>query len=93
MPGKKMGAPLRIPALTGDPVRDLIITIRADLELSQAKLGRLLKVSEGTVRHWEAGHWKPPEPEQSLIEQLAKKAKKRRTDQDPAKPKSTKTKN
>jgi putative transcriptional regulator len=67
---KKMGAPLRFPDPTGDPVRDRIINLRRKLNLSQAALGELVGVHNVTVAGWETGKSHPSGPALKLIERM-----------------------
>ena len=55
MSEKKMGAPLRFPALSGDPIRDRVIKLRRRLGISQAALGARLGVTDAAVGQWEKG--------------------------------------
>jgi DNA-binding transcriptional regulator YiaG len=73
MPVKKMGAPLKFPPPSGDPLRDKIIALRRGLNLSQEALGAKLGLSKQEVNMWEAGTRKPSGPALKLLEQLAKK--------------------
>lgn len=72
---KKMGAPPRFPAPTGDPARDRIINLRRQLGLSQASLGELLGISNVAVSMWESGRTTPSGPALKLLERLEKKKK------------------
>jgi len=67
MSEKKMGAPLRFPALTGDPIRDRIIKLRRRLGISQAALAKRLGVTRMSVHYWENGLRPPSAPILILI--------------------------
>lgn len=67
MTTKKMGAPLRVPPLTGDQTRDRIINLRRRLGLSQAALGARLGISDVAVSQWESGQTVPSGPALKLL--------------------------
>ena len=77
---KKMGAPLRFPAPTGDEARDRVVVLRQALGLSQAELAEKCGVEQSTVADWERGFRNPSGSALVIIGQLEKKAAKRKGD-------------
>jgi transcriptional regulator with XRE-family HTH domain len=67
---KKMGPPISSPELTGDPDRDRIIALRRRLGVSRKEFGERIGVTEGAVRGWENGTWRPSGPALKLLEML-----------------------
>jgi transcriptional regulator with XRE-family HTH domain len=65
-----MGAPIHLLALTGNPDRDRIITLRRKLKLSQVALGKLLGVSGNAVKDWELGRRNPSQPVLKVLEKI-----------------------
>jgi putative transcriptional regulator len=65
---KKRGAPIRVPAPTGNPVRDRIRNLRQRLGLPQSAMGELLGITQETIQGWESGAWKPSGPALKLLE-------------------------
>lgn len=51
--------------------------LRKSLFLSQQELADILKVSQQMVSYWERGLYTPSEEHQALLEEIAKKKKKR----------------
>ena len=84
MAGKKMGAPLRIPAPTGDPARDRVMALRKALGLSQAALAAELGLTAVAVQDWESGRRSPSGAAQKLLQMLEKKAVRRPPAAEPA---------
>lgn len=81
MTTKRMGAPPRIPARTDNQIRNRVIGLREQLGYTNAELARRLGgVSEGTIRNWLAGRCVPSSAAMTLIEQMEKKAKKRKNE-------------
>ena len=77
---KKMGAPLRFSAPTGNETRDRIIALRRALGLSQAQLAEKCGAAQSTVADWERGFRNPSGSALVIIGQLEKKAAKRKGD-------------
>ncbi len=65
----------KVPALTGRPESDMVITIRAAKGWTNKQLGSKVGVSEATVRAWAAGQRRPSGSALILLAQLAGKHK------------------
>ena len=57
--------------------KEEIKSLRKSLFLSQQELADLLKVKQQTVSYWERGQKEPKDTHQALLEEIAKKKKKR----------------
>jgi DNA-binding transcriptional regulator YiaG len=78
MSAKKMGAPLKIPPLTGDPARDMVIELRGLLKISQNQLGAEIGSTGASIRDWESGRSSPAGPTRKALESLLAKARRQK---------------